>query len=83
MHNSPRYVLCYIHSCFLPLIHNVFEPNFNWNLIYALAQSNVLSITISVQLNFSTRGGRKFARVQRHANIYEFAGDTDLGHRDI
>ena len=28
-------------------------------------------------------GGRKFFRVQRHANIYKIARDTDLGHRDI
>ena len=39
--------------------------------------------TISVRLKFSRGGGRKFAKLQRNANIYEFAGDTDLGHRDI
>ena len=37
-----------------------------------------------MRLNFSRGGGgRKFSRVQRHANIYEFASDTDLGHREI
>ena len=29
---------------------------------------------------FQGGDGRKFARVLKHANIHEFAGDTGLGH---